>query len=988
MERAAYVRTGYHSTGTGEYRDAAGVTAALFVQHTSREGDPQLHVHIAVLNRAQRADGADPKYRTLHSQMLYQNRLEIAAGTARELATRLTGLGYRLIPRADGNGFEVAGVAQEVMDAFSSRRAHITPEVERLAAEYRQTYGREPSQRTLWAMAQHATLKTRRAKAHGDAAPTTGESLAAWEARTTEREVAALSSVHRAAEAAAADSTEAAPSDLTPEHRARIIRVAVANVQRSSAAWTRAQLAWEVHRAMPAMAAGVDQAALAEELVEAALSGTVDGADVLRLGPGPDVTDVSELGVRASDGQSVYRPPGAERYTTTGQLDLEEYLLTEARREVPQRVEPEAAVACLADTDLDETQREVAAGLLTSRRAVEVLVAPAGTGKTHTSSQRSRGPGRPGPAAGLSGSRCPRTRPASWRPRAWPRRTTRRNSSGKLPGTERTRGAMHVSRDDVLVIDETSQVSTDDLAKIQAVASAAGARVVLVGDVAQLGAVEAGGMMRLIAETLGHWELFEVRRFDAEWERDASLGLRRGERAAWAEYDAHGRARGGPQDKAQAGPWRSGSLTTCSDGTRCCWPASNDEAAELARQARERLVKLGQVPARPEVHLSDGNGAAVGDVVRARLNTKIPAEAGEALTNRDTLRLAGFGGQAPYRYALAERKTPEGWTRPFPVPVSYLENHAELAYAGNVAVSQGRTVDVAHLLVSPTLSRESFYVGMTRGRLANTAHVVTGPPQPRTGDPLPQAEVEAVVADILATESASLTATEVMRQGQDAPVNSRHVFAMWSATTRAAAYAAIDAGLRDRLAPADYQRYLAEPQRPVFQRQVREAELSGRDLQAVLDVAAGESMRGARSIAAVMHGRLKAAQMTGAGQTVTWAERTPAASRNGLGGRLADHLDARAAELGRAQAARPEPWLLRHLGPPPGPDASAALRADYEHRAAVAASYREAAGITDPNVSLGELPARRAGAGRELAGGGPRAGNSGRAGSGPWHVPR
>lgn len=29
--------------------------------------------------------------------MLYQNRLEIAAGTARELATRLTALGYRLI---------------------------------------------------------------------------------------------------------------------------------------------------------------------------------------------------------------------------------------------------------------------------------------------------------------------------------------------------------------------------------------------------------------------------------------------------------------------------------------------------------------------------------------------------------------------------------------------------------------------------------------------------------------------------------------------------------------------------------------------------------------------------------------------------------------------------------------------------------------------------------------------------------------------------
>jgi len=47
IERSAYVRTGYHSTDTGEYRDAAGVVAAMFVQHTSPEGDPQLHVHIA-----------------------------------------------------------------------------------------------------------------------------------------------------------------------------------------------------------------------------------------------------------------------------------------------------------------------------------------------------------------------------------------------------------------------------------------------------------------------------------------------------------------------------------------------------------------------------------------------------------------------------------------------------------------------------------------------------------------------------------------------------------------------------------------------------------------------------------------------------------------------------------------------------------------------------------------------------------------------------
>ena len=54
---AAYTRTGHHSKVTGQWRDAAGLTVAAFLHHLSRDGDPQLHVHAAVWNRVQRADG-------------------------------------------------------------------------------------------------------------------------------------------------------------------------------------------------------------------------------------------------------------------------------------------------------------------------------------------------------------------------------------------------------------------------------------------------------------------------------------------------------------------------------------------------------------------------------------------------------------------------------------------------------------------------------------------------------------------------------------------------------------------------------------------------------------------------------------------------------------------------------------------------------------------------------------------------------------------
>jgi TrwC relaxase len=58
-QRGAIVRTGHHSASSGEFRDAAGFVAVKFLQHTSREDDPQLHVQATVLNKAQRDDGAD-----------------------------------------------------------------------------------------------------------------------------------------------------------------------------------------------------------------------------------------------------------------------------------------------------------------------------------------------------------------------------------------------------------------------------------------------------------------------------------------------------------------------------------------------------------------------------------------------------------------------------------------------------------------------------------------------------------------------------------------------------------------------------------------------------------------------------------------------------------------------------------------------------------------------------------------------------------------
>ena len=72
------------SGGTGTV-----MVASVFLHHLSRDGDPQLYVHVAIWNRVQRADGGDDKWRTLDSRALHGQRLGVAPVVDRILGTRL-----------------------------------------------------------------------------------------------------------------------------------------------------------------------------------------------------------------------------------------------------------------------------------------------------------------------------------------------------------------------------------------------------------------------------------------------------------------------------------------------------------------------------------------------------------------------------------------------------------------------------------------------------------------------------------------------------------------------------------------------------------------------------------------------------------------------------------------------------------------------------------------------------------------------------------
>jgi ATP-dependent exoDNAse (exonuclease V) alpha subunit len=102
-------------------------------------------------------------------------------------------------------------------------------------------------------------------------------------------------------------------------------------------------------------------------------------------------------------------------------------------------------------------------------------------------------------------------------------------------GTEPREGVtfdqwFRLSAGDVVLLDEASMAGTLQLADLVTLAKDAGAVVrLLLGDPAQLSAIEAGGALRLLEAEVGAVHLDHLHRFNEPDEATATLALRRGD---------------------------------------------------------------------------------------------------------------------------------------------------------------------------------------------------------------------------------------------------------------------------------------------------------------------------------------------------------------------------------------------------------------------------------------------------------------------------
>ncbi|MER6816445.1 MobF family relaxase [Spirillospora sp. NPDC000708] len=909
QEHAGEARTGYHGAKvagrtTGRWIEGGGWVVGRFRQHTNRDGDPQLHVHQAILNRQECADG---KWRALDGMAIYRARPAAAAHGERvmeEFLTRRLGLEFK--SRPDGQGREVVGVSPELVAEFSTRRAAITAELEKRVEAYVAAHGRQPSPRAMFLLAQEVTKETKNPKPKSKDVPSPAEQLQQWEQRTTAAEVQKLSGVPADTLGRVEPGTPA--QELADADMDAVLQAAIADVQRDSATWTRYELTRAINRHLPDYLGG-----LHPERVEALLEGLTDaaldpaGPAAVRLLNAPDVVDVP-ADLRREDGRSVYLAQAAERYTTAGQLDREAALLAAALGPGAPRLSPEQAAEAvgisaqeakrrtLAGEQVPEAsgprpyddQHRVITGILTSGRRTDVLVGAAGTGKSFTVSRladawrQTMG----APALGL---------------------TTSQNAAGVLK-REGLDEAMNIARwlravdqgesslrpGQLVVVDEASMVSTEHLAQIQDLANAAGAKVVWAGDDGQLSAPEAGGSMRRAVEVGGAHRLETVVRFKAQWEREASLQLREGRPEALTAYDQHGRLRDGTREEMEAAAVEGYLADYLAGRQTLLLAATNEQAAELSGRIRDELRALGRIGGR-ETTLGDGNRASIGDLVTARRNTDLedsdtgrrapsaefsPVEGDDSIppseiTNRDVLKigavlddgsiiahLVGDDGQLGARVTLSR---------------DYVRENVELGYAGTVHSAQGRTVDTAHALPGQGTTREMLYVMLTRGRWSNVAYVGTeaervadlrpGPDQARDRsaellgqetpagphqDPQLVGDRISILSACLEQQEADQTAQEALVEEGERPRHMAHLGAMWTDQIReelpkAYIRRAQEAGV---LSPGDAERLREDDALGTLGRLLRQIEMSGRDAQTIFHDAIAERELGSADSAA------------------------------------------------------------------------------------------------------------------------------------------
>jgi len=482
------------------------LTFALFEHSSSRLGDPQLHVHAVCPNLAlHEARGGRLRVTAIDSTNFYYEQMTAGALFRASLAQGLRELGFGI--ERDGSSFRIAGISESLCERFSQRRAEIVEGILK-AAKFVGPMTEVDAREVLWASrgrrAEVVNLDTRKGKKEY----TRAELFEDWQ------EIAhSLGFGGQHVEGL----RQKQPQALAIEEKR--------NIAEGIAKDTRQALIDEY--------AHFAERNLIRKLAEESQGRGLNARDVRELSAAKiaagDFLKIGELVTeRKHETKRSFRDRTQVRYTTPETLEMEGLLLASVGRMAlessPVSREMVERVIELRPTLSDEQANAVRL-LAAGPGRIACMTGKAGTGKSTTLDACRLAfelDGREVIGCALAGVAADELRRSANIKSDTLARTLFRLEKGELTLTPKH----------VVVLDEAGMVPTKQLQKLAHQVEKGGAKLVLVGDPAQLQSIGAGGPFNSISERLGpegNCQLTKIRRQRHEWARTTVEQFSKGE---------------------------------------------------------------------------------------------------------------------------------------------------------------------------------------------------------------------------------------------------------------------------------------------------------------------------------------------------------------------------------------------------------------------------------------------------------------------------
>ncbi|MHB1527000.1 MAG: MobF family relaxase [Candidatus Dormibacteria bacterium] len=736
--QVSVARRGHASSGPGDaypetihHVPTTGLIGVMFEHRATRPGeddpcgDPHLHTHVTLTNLAHGAE--DGQWSAPDSTLLHTLARTVGAveeASYRRLTTqKLAALGHHIEWTQPVNGIaEIKGLERrDWIEHFSRRSREADAALERKGLA--ETVASGPS-----VARDQAGHETRRAKESGLA---TSELTAAWQARGLGIGLGP-EQLERALQMGSGGPT--AEPELTPKLAAQLAREL-----------TEQENTFGLLDAIQVVANRARRGMTAERAVELARQLTHGATDQI-----VGLRRAGQRVIRRDDGRVVkveFSGEMAESFTTKEVIRLEREVVAIAQQQrfAAVGVASEKAVAAAIkayddahpDAKLGEDQVAMVTGLCTDGAGITLALSPAGHGKTSALRPATEAWQASGVTVLATAQMAARADELGAGVGLVPKRAM--TIAALRQGVEGTpeHGGTRLPEGVVLLVDEAEVVDLRDLVALERHVRAAGGKLVLVGDMKQLGSIGPGAPLHELPKHVPTYELLDNRRQVAEWERDALKDLREGRTAEAVEaYNDHDRVvyAEGETRQAKADLVAEAALEYLAVRDRgesvALMAATHKHRLALNAAIRPELIRRGEIEA--EGMVVGKLEIAVGDTLMMLKNNQKLGVRNSHLVHVERI---------DRERGTAEVRRPDGEL--VEADRNYLAKWAAHGYAETVNKAQGRTVDVGLTLAdSAALSSQWGYTAASRGAKDNRIYFAG----PRPVDPehhLPEDEVPA-----------------------------------------------------------------------------------------------------------------------------------------------------------------------------------------------------------------------------------------------------